>query len=161
MQSPILLGLAAGAAGTVALNVATYVDMAVRGRGASDVPADLAGKLAGALGLSLEAGAEASEPAKTAAANRRSGVGALLGYAVGLGTGAAYALVRQRLGDKPAVPLAGAAVGLTAMALSDVPAIAAGATNPAEWGPAGWLADLLPHLAYGLTTAVALDALAE
>lgn len=31
-------GLAAGAAGTTALNAATYLDMAIRGRGVSEMP---------------------------------------------------------------------------------------------------------------------------
>ena len=37
-MNPILRGAAAGAAGTTALNVVTYLDMAIRGRPASDTP---------------------------------------------------------------------------------------------------------------------------
>jgi hypothetical protein len=39
MLEEALWGAAAGAVGTVALDVSTYVDMAVRGRPASEVPA--------------------------------------------------------------------------------------------------------------------------
>jgi hypothetical protein len=47
------------------------------------------------------------------------------------------------------------------MASSDAPAVKLGVTNPAEWGTSGWLADLVPHLAYGLVTAAVYEALAR
>jgi hypothetical protein len=43
------------------------------------------------------------------------------------------------------------------MALTDGVMSALGVTDPTEWTPVDWTADLLPHLAYGLVTAVALD----
>jgi len=94
------------------------------------------------------------------AQNRESGLGALLGFANGLGTGAAYGLVRSQLDDLP-VPLAAIVVGLTAMAASDLPLVAARASNPKTWGVSGWLADLIPHLIYGFVTVVTYEALAE
>jgi hypothetical protein len=59
------------------------------------------------------------------------------------------------------VPLAGLLLGAAAMASSDVPAIKLGVTDPAEWGTSGWLADIIPHLAYGLVTAAVYEALAS
>ena len=41
-----LKGLLTGAAGTVALDIASYTDMALRGRPASNVPSKLASTLA-------------------------------------------------------------------------------------------------------------------
>jgi hypothetical protein len=38
------------------------------------------------------------------------------------------------------------------MAASDLPATALGLTDPRSWGAAGWMSDLLPHLAYGIVT---------
>ncbi len=43
------------------------------------------------------------------------------------------------------------------MAASDVTSTAAGATDPRSWGPKGWAADIVPHLAYGVTTAAAFE----
>ena len=62
--------------------------MVVRARPASSLPAEVAGALAERAGVELAAGGNDSE----AAANRRSGVGALLGYGVGLGVGGTYGL---------------------------------------------------------------------
>ncbi len=45
------------------------------------------------------------------------------------------------------------------MALSDVPATKAGATNPKTLGRQGWIADAVPHALYGLALALAFDAL--
>src|SRR5919197_905845 len=87
-----LLGTAAGAVGTVALNVATYADMAIRGRPSSNVPARMVGVLADKAGIPLSAGGEGSDDEKVQ--NRQSGLGALFGYMTGLGVGTAYGLLR-------------------------------------------------------------------
>ncbi len=79
MRSSLALGLVAGAAGTAALNVVTYLDMALRGRAVSTMPAQAASRLAGAACVPL--GQDESRD------NRAEGVGALLGYATGLGWG--------------------------------------------------------------------------
>ena len=103
------------------------MDMVVRrGRPASSTPAEVAGALAERAGVKLAAGGNDSEPA----GNRRSGLGALLGYGVGLGVGAAYGLLRSRR-PAPRRPW-GAAAGLSlaAMAASDLPATALGVTDP-------------------------------
>ncbi len=155
MLREVLMGTTAGAVGTVALNATTYADMALRGRPPSSVPAQVAGQLTGKAGIDLSG--EGSDD--NTAQNRRSGLGALMGYATGLGVGTAYGLVRPLLGDV-SKPLAGVGLGLAAMAGSDVPATALGITDPREWGLNSWASDIIPHLAYGLTTAIAYDAFA-
>ena len=79
---------------------------------------------------------------------------------IGLGAGAAYGLLRSRL-PAPRRPWAvTTGLGLAAMAASDLPIIALGVSDPRTWGAAGWVSDLLPHLAYGLATATVYEALA-
>jgi hypothetical protein len=90
------------------------------------------------------------------AQNRKSGLGALSGYMVGLGIGTAYGLIRPHLGGVSKMR-AGVVPGLAAMAGSDVPAAALGVTNPAKWDANSWLSDILPPFAYGLMTAVVYD----
>jgi hypothetical protein len=51
-----LRGVAAGATGTVARDVATYADMAIRGRASSDTPAKVASTPAQSAGLTLRTG---------------------------------------------------------------------------------------------------------
>ncbi|GAC1383787.1 MAG: hypothetical protein NVS4B8_07400 [Herpetosiphon sp.] len=155
MRKGIVAGLVAGAAGTAALNIATYADMAIRGRAASEVPEKLAGTLVETVGIDLDGeGKQAKETGK----NRRSAIGALLGYATGLGMGAAYALARP---NTVSIPVAGILVGLSTMAASDVPAIVSGATDPATWGTSGWLWDTAFHLVFGVTTVVTYEALVD
>jgi hypothetical protein len=150
----VFVGAVAGAAGTAALNIATYGDIALRGRGESDVPSQLVKNVAEAAG----AGALASDDKTTA--NRRAGIGALLGYANGIGVGVAYGLLRPAVRGVPVV-LAGLAAGAAAMALSDIPIAKSGASDPRTWGAAGWAADAIPHVFYGLALALTFDALHE
>jgi|SRR5690348_14537313 len=160
MLRETLMGTAAGAAGTVALNVTTYADMALRGRPASEVPAEVAGTLAEKVGLRLDEQAQSGQQeVAQKAKNRESGLGALLGYVAGLGVGTAYGLIRPRLNGSSRL-LAGAALGMAAMAAGDLPGIVLGKTNPRTWGTKGWLADIVPHLAYGLVTATVYEAFA-
>jgi hypothetical protein len=144
------MGAVAGAAGTVALDVVTYLDMAVRGRPPSELPSSVAEKLAGDAGIGLGDDERAR--------NRSSGIGALLGYATGIGVGMVYGALRARTGPPPGAALA---LSLAAMAGSDVPATALGLTDPRRWGPSGWVADVIPHLAYGFVTAAAFDLVAS
>jgi hypothetical protein len=157
MRKPLLWGIAPGAVGTIALDVVSYLDMAVRARPASSLPAKVVGALAERAGVELAAGGNDSEPA----GNRRSGLGALFGYGVGLGVGAAYGQLGSLLPEPPRPRAAAAALGLAAMAASDLPATALGVTDPRTWGAAGWVSDLLPHLAYGVATATVYQALAD
>lgn len=86
MRRELLVRVVAGAAGTVTLSMLAYLDMAVHGRPASQVPAQTAAELAESAGVELRGGDADGEVAQ----NRQSGLGALLG---GLGTGLAYGAV--------------------------------------------------------------------
>lgn len=164
MLRRVLHGVAAGAAGTAALNITTYTDMVLRGRGSSGVPAKVAGNLTQAVGLDLEARAngtnETSDQEQTKAQQRLSGLGALMGYATGLSIGGLYGLVRPYLGAV-SVPLAGLALGAAAMIGSDVPATVTGATDPTTWGASGWISDIVPHVIYGLATVAAYESFVD
>jgi hypothetical protein len=155
MLRQIVMGAVAGAAGTAALNMATYLDITTRGREPSGVPAKVAGELAEKAGLSLNGDANAE--AKKAESNRLTGAGALMGYAVGLGLGALYGALRSEVEHLP-TPVAAAGLSLAAMAGGDGPAIALGATKPGEWSLASWLSDIVPHAIYGIVTAAAFEA---
>jgi hypothetical protein len=146
------LGLVAGAVGTETLNLMTYGDMALRGRGASSVPS----KVAAALGADLHIKAITPENESSEAGNRRSAAGALLGYATGLSLGVIYGGLRAT--NFEANPLTTAiGLGIGAMAMGDVPAVVTGATNVREWGKSDWLSDIVPHIAYGLATVGAFE----
>jgi hypothetical protein len=143
----LVAGAAAGALGTLALEATTYADVLARGRPPSQVPAETAGTLA------QEAGVELDE-------NRRSGLGALMGYATGVGVGALVGLLRPApLLRRIPAPIAAGAVGAAAMAAGNAVPVAKGITEPADWGTAGWLADIVPHTIYGLVTLLAFDRL--
>ena len=154
MRAQPLAGVAAGAIGTIALDLTTYLDMLVRARSPSDLPATLAGTIADRLGIDLGGGSA------EAAGNRKSALGALLGYGVGVGVGTVYGLLRPAI---PGVPTAAAGIGLglAAMAASDLPPTALGLTDPRTWGTVGWASDIVPHAIYGLVTALAFDAIAR
>jgi hypothetical protein len=148
----ITVGAIVGAAATSALNIATYADIAIRGRGESDVPSTMVKNVAEAAGI----GALASDDETTQ--HRRSGIGALLGYADGLGVGVVYGALRPAVRGVP-VLLAAVAAGAAAMALSDVAIAKSGASDPRTWAAADWAADAIPHLVYGLALALSFDAL--
>ncbi len=152
-MNQLVRGLASGAVGTVALNITTYLDMAIRGRPASEMPAQAVREISRRAGLSLSEEGPDSETA----ANRRSGLGALLGYATGLGVGALYGTIRPHARSVP-LPLAALGLALTAMAGSDVPLTSLGLTDPRQWSPQSWASDIVPHAAYGVMTALTFEA---
>ena len=156
MLKSALRGLVAGAVGTIALDLATYLDMAIRGRSSSNAPSNMVKIIAEKIHLPLSSQGASSED--QTAQNRESGLGALLGYVNGLGTGVMYAIVRSQFDEIP-VPLAAALVGLTAMAGSDIPLVSLGASDPRTWGIAGWLADAVPHLVYGIVAVATYEAM--
>jgi hypothetical protein len=127
MLNAALRGIIAGATGTVALDTSTYLDMAIRGRSSSNAPSKLVDTVAKKFHLPLSK--QSSSSNEQSAQNRENGLGALLGYGNGLGTGVIYGILRSRFDEIP-VPLAAALVGLTAMAASDVPMIALRVSNP-------------------------------
>lgn len=156
MRSQLLRGAAAGAAGTTALNAATYLDMVLRGRPASTTPEDTVRRTEELANLSLSAEGPDSE----AAGNRRTGLGALMGIAVGLGTGVVYALVRARLRTAP-VAVGGLIAGLLANVGSVAPMAALGVTDPRTWPAGSWVSDIVPHLCYGLATAAVYEGMQD
>ncbi len=155
MLKQIGRGIVAGALGTLALNVSTYLDMALRARPSSGAPSKLVSTLADKAGISLAS--TTSQDAEKSKQNRASGIGALLGYVTGLGVGGLYGFSRSAL-DKLPLPLAGIGVGATAMAASDTPLITMGISDPKKWGTSGWMADIIPHLVYGFVTAASYEA---
>lgn len=144
-------GLVAGAVGTELLNVATYLDMALSGRSASSTPQEDVQKLADRVGVSL------GEDAATAE-NRRTAVGAVLGYVTGAGLALTYGLVRRVLPPLPTAPAA-VLVGLGAMTATNAGNVALKSTDPRSWSAHDWLADVIPHLAYGAGVVVTYEAL--
>jgi hypothetical protein len=89
--------------------------------------------------------------------NRKSAAGSLLGFATGVGMGGLYGLVRS--GDSGvSTAAAGAMLGVATMAATDVPMTALRLTDPRDWDAQSWVSDLVPHLVYGLCTALAFEA---
>ncbi|MBB5791072.1 hypothetical protein [Jiangella mangrovi] len=143
----------AGTVATAALELATYADMLVRGRPASTVPAAAVGHLAERAGVDL-----GNEPQ---AAHRREAAGALSGYATGIGVATLYLLTERRVPGRRPFWVAASALGALAMTAGNVPAIASGSTDPRQWDLADWLADVVPHLAFGLAGAATADAISR
>jgi uncharacterized membrane protein len=131
-------GLWAGAAGTTALNLVSYADMALRGRPASTVPEQVVHRLGDRFGVDV---GEEGGP-------RLQALGALSGIVTGLALGVAASAAR-RAGVRLPGPLAAAAIGAGAMAVTDGSIAASGVSDPRQWTTADWAADVVPHLAYG------------
>ena len=159
-MNDLVAGAVAGAAGTTALNVTTYLDMAVRGRPASTMPEEAVKLVGDKLGVPIAPHDWQAEEVREKAANRQTALGALSGLATGITMGALYGIARGRA-QGMRLPVAALVAGLGAMALSDVPLTASGLTDPRKWGAMGWASDLVPHLVYGLFTALTFDALRD
>ncbi|HET8560415.1 MAG TPA: hypothetical protein VFL69_07865 [Marmoricola sp.] len=144
------MGLAAGAAGTTALNAATYLDMAVRARPSSSTPQQMVEKGAEALGVEIPGEGEERE-------NRVAGLGPLAGIATGLGVGLVYGML-DTVRLRPPRTLGALLAGGAAMAGSVVPMAATGITDPKTWDAATWASDVVPHLAYGVVVAWTMEA---
>jgi hypothetical protein len=139
-----MAGAAAGAAGTSALNLATYLDMVIRARPASSTPEKTVQALSERSGIPVPGSDKEKQ-------NRIAGLGPLTGLAAGLFTGAALGAGRA-LGIRPG-PLTGIlAAAALAMTSGNGPMTALGVTDPRTWSAADWASDLIPHLAYGVTT---------
>ena len=145
----ILNGALAGAAGTTGLNVATYLGMAARGRSSSSGPEDTVEKLAKKASVRIPGDQESHR-------NRVSGLGSLSGIASGIVVGTALGALRSA-GWRPGVLGTGLIATLGAMALTDGLMSVLGVTDPRSWSTTDWASDVVPHLAYGFGTAVALD----
>jgi hypothetical protein len=144
----VVKGLAAGAAGTTALNAATYVDMAVRGRPASSLPQQTVATMAERFGYEIPGEDEERE-------NRLNGLGPLGGIATGVGIGVAAALFAPVITRLPA-GFAAVLLGGAAMAATDGSMQQLGLVDPKTWSTTDWLSDAVPHLAYGIATVATL-----
>lgn len=143
-------GAVAGAVGTTALNAATFLDMTLRGRPASQTPQQVVEQSAGVLGFSVPGGPEQRD-------NRTNGLGSLLGIASGVFAG--LALGGSRAIGGPRGPAGTVVTALVlAMVAGNGPMIALGVTDPRTWRNSDWVADVLPHLAYAVAAAATLGA---
>lgn len=144
-------GAAAGAAGCAALDATTYLDMAIRGRPASDVPAETADALVKHLPVQLPG-------QNSQRKNRLNGIGGLSGVLTGVGVGAAFGLLHGS-GWRPPPAVGAVAVGIGAMLVSDSTLAGLRVSDPRTWSVTDWLSDLIPHLVYGTVTYATLVAL--
>ncbi|MEV4482107.1 hypothetical protein [Micromonospora coxensis] len=141
--SGLVDGAIAGAVGSAALNVVSYLDMVVRARPASSTPDETARRLAETTHVDL--GPE------DRAVNRRSGLGPVLGYGMGIAVGALLGALAG--GRRASLSVAPVLAGGTVMAISDGSMTALGVTDPRAWRRTDWIADIVPHLAYGMAAA--------
>lgn len=146
-----LRGAAAGAAGTTALNAATYLDMIARARPASSTPEDTI--------EALEQKAHATIPgAEEQRANRIAALGPLSGLVAGVGVGGVLGLARAA-GCRPGMVASGLVATVGALLARNGPMTVLGVTDPRTWAPSDWVADVVPHVAYGVVAAMVLDGL--
>ena len=146
----MLRGAAAGAAGSTALNAVTYLDMAVRGRGASSTPEDTVEKLAATAHVPIPGDGEIRE-------NRKQGLGPLMGLVAGIGVGVLGGLARAS-GYRSAKPVGVVLTTLGVLVAANGPMTALGITDPRTWSGTDWLSDIVPHLAYGAVVKATMDA---
>src|SRR3954452_24117308 len=142
----MLRGAAAGAAGTTALNVVTYLDMALRGRPASSTPQRTVEQLAQTAHVSIPGEGDKR-------ASRLDGLGALTGLVAGIGVGGLFGLARAA-GFRAGTLLTTA----TVLVSTNGPMTVLGITDPRTWSRTDWISDLVPHLAYGAVVASTMDA---
>lgn len=152
MFKRLMAGAAAGAAGTTALNAATYADMAWRGRPSSTTQQQAVEELAKRAGQPIPGEGEERQ-------NRLEGLGALAGIVTGITVGALAGPLRGvllRLG-----PVLGpVTLGGSAMLATDATLARLGLTDPRTWDAASWLSDAGPHLAFGIAAYATLSATA-
>ncbi|MGY1718783.1 hypothetical protein ACI8AG_07030 [Blastococcus sp. SYSU DS0552] len=150
MTGTFVRGLAAGALGTVVLDAVNYLDMAARGRPASTVPERLVDAVAARAGREI--------PGRGAARDaRRTALGALAGTVNGLGVGVLASTARS-LGVRFSAPVGAALAGAASAAVTDGAVAALGVGDPRTWSGADWMADAVPHLAYGSAVQAVLEA---
>jgi hypothetical protein len=145
-----LRGAAAGAAGSTALNAATYLDMVVRGRGTSSTPEQTVEKLAEAVHVQIPGDDETRS-------NRVQGLGPITGLVAGVGVGVAVGLVRAA--GYRSQPLVGTLLTtLGVLVAANGPMTVLGITDPRTWSATDWASDVVPHLAYAAVVKTTMDA---
>jgi hypothetical protein len=147
----LLNGALAGAAGTTALNAATFLDMAVRKRPASSTPEQTIERGADLVGLRLPEDEQERQA-------RESGIGSLLGALAGVGAGVTLGALRGTTGRPSGTAGTVGAAWVLAMLAGNGPMTLLGVTDPRTWRPVDWVADMVPHLAYAVVAAAALEA---
>lgn len=151
MIRDVLRGAAAGAAGTTALNAATYADMVWRGRPVSEVPTQTVERVAEMAHVDIPGDGDARE-------NRALALGALSGIITGVGVGKVYGLTRS-LGLRPPTWMGAVLASAAALVAGNGPMTALGITDPRSWTTTDWISDVVPHLAFGVVTAATYAAL--
>ena len=146
-----LLGAAAGAAGTTALNATTYLDMVLRARPASSTPEETMQRLSDLTHVPIPGDEEERR-------NRLAGLGALTGLVAGIAAGGFLGVVRAG-GWRPRPASGVLAATAVALLVGNVPMTVSGVTDPRTWSAGDWAADLVPHAAYGVVTAGVLNRL--
>jgi hypothetical protein len=143
----ILRGAAAGAAGTTALNVVAYLDMALRGRPASSTPQRTVERLAQTAHVSIPGEGDQRR-------SRLEGLGALTGLVAGVGVGGLLGLARAA-GFRAGTVL----TTVTVLVSTNGPMTVLGITDPRTWSRTDWVSDIVPHLAYAAVVTTTMDAL--
>jgi hypothetical protein len=150
LRTALARGALAGAVGTTALNAATYLDMAVRGRPASSTPEQTVQKGAELLGVTIPGEQEQRQA-------RESALGPLLGSAAGVTAGLLLGGMRAAGWPRGRGGTLSTA-WLLAMLVGNGPMTALRVTDPRTWAAKDWVADIAPHFAYALAAAACLDA---
>ncbi|MFI8185177.1 hypothetical protein ACIF70_32290 [Actinacidiphila glaucinigra] len=147
----VLCGAAAGAAGTTALNTVGYLDMLLRGRGASSAPATTVERLSETAHVPIPGDDDARH-------NRISSLGALTGIVAGAGMGATLGLALG-CGWRPATVVLTATATVGALIGTNGPMTVLRVTDPRAWSRSDWISDIVPHVAYALVTTAVLTGL--
>lgn len=113
------------------------------------------GLLAGAAGTAVLDAVTYADMAWRGRDNRRTALGALSGTATGVAVGVVASIARSAGIRLPNV-VGSAATAALAMAAADVPLGLLGVSDPRSWSRADWVAEAVPHLAYGLTVHAAI-----
>jgi hypothetical protein len=145
-----LRGAAAGAAGTTVLNVVTYLDMTVRGRGASSTPEQTVEKLAEKAHVQIPGEGDPR-------ANRVQALGALTGLVAGVGVGVLVGLARAA-GFRSSPPVGTALITAGVLVATNGPMTSLRITDPRTWSATDWVSDVVPHLAYAAAVKTTMDA---
>ncbi|MFD7683688.1 hypothetical protein [Streptomyces sp. NPDC060187] len=149
LTRPLLYGAAAGAAGTTALNIVSYADMAWRARPASSTPEVTLSKLAERLHVRIPGEGETLK-------NRIAGLAPMSGFAAGLGMGAVLSVARAA-GWRPSLTTEYTVATLGALIGTNGPMTVLGVTDPRTWSATDWISDVVPHLAYAVVTVGVLE----
>lgn len=148
----MLRGAAAGAAGCTALDTVGYLDMVLRGRGASSTPEVTVERLSQVVRVPVPGTPDVR-------GNRIAALGPLTGIAAGVGMGATLGLATAA-GWRPGNAVLTATAGALCLIGTNGPMTVLRVTDPRTWSGSDWAADLVPHVAYALVAAAVLRGLA-